>query len=285
MQMTVKQFFKTFNSDDVCLQHLFDVRYGQGHICPSCNTSVKWYKITSRPVYSCRKCGYHIHPAAGTIFEDSRTSLQSWFYAMYLFSVTRHGVSAKELQRQLGVTYKCAWRMGHKIREYMGFVDGETPLSGTVEVDETYIGGIKKGGKRGRGAEGKTVLFGMLEKDGDIMTKVVENVRRGTLYPHIEENIEKGSTIHSDELRSYATLSKQGYNHETVNHGAGEYVKNDAHVNGLEGFWSQFKKSVNGTHIHISQKHLSKYAKEFEYRFNSRKHPEKMFFELLNSFE
>ncbi|MDA0782806.1 MAG: IS1595 family transposase [Proteobacteria bacterium] len=177
---TIQQFFKQFPDDTTCLKHLFDVRYGQEHTCSNCNTQSKWYRLANRPVYSCGKCGNHIHPTAGTLFEGSRTSLQLWFFAIYLFTKTRSGVSAKELQRQLGVTYKCAWRMGHEIRQHMGFVDGNAPLDGEIEVDVTYIGGHREG-KRGRGAEGKTILFGMLDRDGDIMTKVVADTKGVTL--------------------------------------------------------------------------------------------------------
>ena len=203
---------------------------------------------------------------------------------MYLFTTSRHGVAAKELQRQLGVTYKCAWRMAHEIRKYMAEVDGETALGGAVEADETYVGGKRSGGKRGRGAPGKTVVFGMLERDGDVMANVVPNVRKKTLQPIIKENVEKGSTVHTDELKSYSGLSKAGYEHETVNHGAGEYVDGDCHVNGLEGFWARLKLSIRGTHVHVSKKHLQKYVKEFEFRYNLRKQSHLMFDRLLSSF-
>ena len=203
---------------------------------------------------------------------------------MYLFTMTRHGVAAKELQRQLGVTYKTAWRMGHEIRKFMVKVDGEWPLVGTVEMDETYVGGKKSGGKRGRGTPGKTVVFGMLERDGDIMTKVVPNVRKKTLQPIIKKNVEKGSTVHTDELKSYTGLSKPGYEHETVNHGAGEYVDGDCHINGIEGFWARLKLSIRGTHVYVSKKHRQTYVKEFEYRYNMRKNPGQMFDRLLSAF-
>ena len=141
---TIQQFFKRFSSDDVCLKHLFDVRFGQNHNCPKCLKDSKWYPIKAERAFSCGNCGHHLQPTVGTIFEDSKTSLQLWFYAIYLFTTTRSGVSAKELQRQLGITYKCAWRMGHKIREHMAEVDGDDKLGGVVEVDETYIGGKQK---------------------------------------------------------------------------------------------------------------------------------------------
>lgn len=282
--ITLRQFFKQFPDDQSCLEHLFNVRFGQGYKCPKCEREAKWYPIKSERAYSCQWCGHHIHPTVGTLFEKSRTSLQLWFYAIYLFTTTRHGVSGKELQRQLGVTYKCAYRMGQQIREHMANVDGESPLSGHVEIDETYIGG-KRPGKRGRGADGKAVIFGMMQRDGDVMTHVVPDVKRKTLHPIINANVETGSTISTDELRSYNGLAQSGYVHNTVNHGSGEYVNADTHVNSMEGYWAHLKKSIRSTHIHVSEKHLAKYAKEFEYRFNSRKNPEQMFPELISTFQ
>lgn len=280
---TVKEFFKLFPSDEVCLDHIMQTTYGKQSECPKCKKKTKFHRVSSQRAYVCQWCGQHVYPCVGTPFHNSRTSLQSWFYAMYLFTTTRNGVSAKELERQLGVTYKCAWRMGHEIRKYMAEVDGEDMLSGVVEVDETYVGG-KRPGKRGRGADGKTVVFGMMEKDGDIMTQVVPNVKGKTLMPIIKDNVEAGTEIQTDELPSYRGLDNQGYDHNTVNHGVGEYVEGDTHVNSVEGFWGHLKKGISSTHIHVSGKHLGKYAKEFEYRYNSRKNPAEMFPELLNSF-
>ena len=284
MTFTVTDFFRQFPTDDACLEHLWNIRFGDEVECAKCGKVGRFYRLRKEPAYSCPRCGHHIHPMVGTPFAKSRTPLQKWFYAMYLFTTTRHGVAAKELQRQLGVTYKCAWRMGHELRKYMAQVDGETPLGGIVEVDETYIGGKRSGGKRGRGAPNKTVVFGMLERGGDVMTKVVPNVRKNTLQPIIKGNVEQGSTVHTDELKSYSGLSKAGFEHETVNHGAGEYVDGDCHVNGFEGFWARLKLSIRGTHVHVSRKHLQKYVKEFEYRYNMRRHPVRMFDRLLAAF-
>ena len=280
---TVTEFFRQFPDDDACLDHLFSVRFGAEHECPKCGGSGHWHRLNKIPAYTCN-CGHHIHPMVGTPFEKSRTPLQKWFYAMYLFTTTRHGVAAKELQRQLGVTYKTAWRMGHELRKFMAKTDGEWPLRGAVEADETYIGGRTSGGMRGRGAPNKTVVFGMLERDGDVMAKVVPNVQKKTLQPIIEENVVAGSTVHTDELKSYGGLSKAGFEHETVNHGAGEYVDGDCHVNGIEGFWARLKLSIRGTHVHVSRKHLQTYVKEFEYRYNMRKNPDLMFDRLLAAF-
>lgn len=282
-QFTIQDFYKRFPTDDACIEHLMAIRYGSILTCPKCDKTGKFSKLSGVPAYSCAWCGHHIHPMVGTPFAKSRTSLQKWFYAMYLFTTTRHGVPARELQRQLGVTLKTAWRMGHQIRKYMAKIENDNPTSGIFEIDETMVGG-KKPGKRGRGASGKTVVFGILEKAGDIALNVVSDVKRKTLYPIIEENIVKGSTIQSDELHSYSTLQEEGYVHKTVNHGIKEYVKGDIHVNGLEGFWSQLKRSIQGTHIHVSGRHLSKYLGEFKYRYNMRKLPQFMFNQLLLSF-
>ena len=282
--LTVTDFFARFPTHDACLDYLMNARYGEMVTCPNCAREGKFHRVKKRQVYECAWCGHQVSPMAGTPFERSRTPLQKWFYALYLFTTTRHGVAAKELQRQLGVTYKTAWRMAHEIRKYMAKVDGEHPLDGEVEADETYIGGRTTGGKRGRGAPNKTVVFGMLERDGDVMANVVPNVRMKTLQPIIEENVVAGSTVHTDELKSYNGLSKAGFEHETVNHGAGEYVDGDCHVNGIEGFWARLKLSIRGTHVHVSQKHLQKYVKEFEFRHNMRRHPDQMFDRLLASF-
>ncbi len=286
---TFYQFQRRFPDDEACLHHLMVTRYGSTETdCPKCGQHGKFYRLTRDRAYLCQHCKHHIYPCVGTPMERSRTPLHKWFYAIYLFSTSRHGVSAKELQRQLGVTYKTAWRMSHLIRKHMADTDGEWPLGGSgggdVEADETYVGGKRSGGKRGRGAPGKIVVFGMLERGWDIMMKVVQNVRKRTLQPIIKQNVEKGSAVHTDELKSYNGLSKDGYGHETVNHGAGEYVDGDCHVNGLEGFWARLKLSIRGTHVHVSKKHLQKYVKEFEYRYNRRKRPERIFGDLVANF-
>lgn len=284
MTYNVLEFMKQFPDDSTCLEHLFVTRFGEVSeaSCPKCGEIGKIKRLKKLPAYTCN-CGHHIHPMKDTPFQRSTTPLQKWFYAMYLFTTSRHGVPAKELQRQLGVTYKTAWRIGHEIRKYMGIIDGDNSLSGTVEADETYIGGKRKG-KRGRGASGKTVVFGMLERDGDVMTKIIPNARREVLHGHIIENVVEGTEMQTDEWPAYRGLDNMGYTHKTVEHGAGEYVREGVHVNAIEGFWSQIKRSIRGTHIHVSPKHMSKYLGEFEYRYNMRKSPELMFSRLLAAF-
>ena len=282
---TFYEFQRQFPDDEACLRHIMVRRYGGTEIdCPKCGQHAKFYRLTRDRAYLCQYCKHHIYPCAGTFMHRTHLPLHKWFYAMFLFTMTRHGVSAKELQRQLDVSYPTAWRMGHLIRKHMADADGEWPLGGAVEADETYVGGKRSGGKRGRGAPNKTIVFGMLERGGDIMANVVPNVRKLTLQPIIAENVEPGSTVHTDELSSYSGIDQAGYRHETVNHGLGEYVSGDSHVNAVEGFWARLKLSIRGTHVHVSRKHLQKYVKEFEFRYNRRKRPGTMFGDLVARF-
>jgi len=284
---TIRELFKQFPDDETCLQHLFDVRFGQGHTCPSCERPSNWYRIKAERAYSCQWCGYHLHPTVGTPFALTRTPLQLWFYAIFLFTTTRNGVAAKELQRQLGVTYKTAWRMAGLIREHMANVDGDMLLGGSgqvVEIDETLIGGSIEG--MGSGYKGnKSAVVGLLERGGEVVTKVVTSRHREPMERLVQDNVSLGSTVATDEFGSYRRLDALGYNHVTVRHNKGQFTThNGGGVNSIEGFWAQLKRMVNGTHIHVSGKHLWKYAKEAEYRFNRRDNPSLMLSELLTTF-
>ena len=178
------QFQRQFPDDEACLRQIMISRYGGLEFdCPACGVHGKFYRMTRDRAYECQHCRHHLFPCVGTPMHRTHLPLHKWFYAMYLFSISRHGVAAKELERQLEIPYKTAWRMAHEIRKYMAEVDGETPLGGDIEADETYVGGRTTGGKRGRGAPNKTVVFGMLERDGDVMANVVPNVRKKTLQP------------------------------------------------------------------------------------------------------
>lgn len=282
MKFTIQHFRKRFPTDDACLEELMRLRYGETSDCPDCHKAIKFHRVRGRRCYECQWCGYQVYPTQGTPFEKTTTPLSSWFYVIYLMTATRSGVSAKEVERQLGVTYKCAWRMCHQIRLLMG-MNGGMKLSGHVEADETYIGGKTKGGKRGRGAENKTVVFGMLERGGDVKSKVVPNAGSIALHGHIVENIEPKSTISTDEWVAYKKLNQMGFNHGTVNHGAKEWVRGEHHTNSIEGFWSRLKLSIRGTHVHVSRKHLQKYVDEFAFRYNNRAEPALMFDAALSS--
>jgi transposase-like protein len=220
---------------------------------------------------------------AGTPFEKSRTPLRKWFYAMYLFTTSRHGVPAKELQRQLGVTYKTAWRMGHEIRKYMTETDGDGMYGGHVEMDETYIGGQSE--DQSMKFKDKSVVFGILERNGYVQTYVIPDRKVKTIGPIIKKRVNKNAIVSTDEATCYRFMKKAGYDyHGKVCHEYGEYVKGIHHTNGIEGYWSRLKASIRGTHIHVSKKHLPKYLGEFEYRYNMRKSPSWMFERLLGAF-
>ncbi len=273
---SVREFFAEFSSDDACLTRIMEVRYGLRHVCEKCGKDSTFHKIEGRRAYACAACGDHVYPCAGTIFQDSRTPLQTWFYAIYLFIATRHGVSGKELQRTLGVTYKTAWRIGHQIRDLMTKADGFEMLKGHVEIDEAYVGG-RRSGKVGRGAAGKTIVMGFKERGGRMETKIIPNIKTATLREAVFGTVEPGSRVSTDELLSYNLLAGAGFDHETVRHGRKEYARGETHVNSFEGFWKIFKDSINSTHIHISPKHMDRYLGEFSFRSNHRQMRNAMF--------
>jgi transposase len=198
--------------------------------------------------------------------------------------MSRHGVPAKELQRQFGVTYKTAWRMGHEIRKYMAQVDGNDPLSGHVEVDETYIGGRVRGKGRGLQMENKSVIVGMVQRGGELMMFATDRIRKRQIHGAIRQNVKGGTYISADDSPIYDDLHGHGYRVGRVNHTAMEWVRGVVHTNTIEGVWSMVKRSIRGTHIAVSRKHLWKYLAEFEYRWNMRKRPDLMLDRLLQSF-
>ncbi|MBA7582414.1 IS1595 family transposase ISSpo3 [subsurface metagenome] len=279
MKFTITNFREMFPNDDVCLKTIMHIRYGNIKKCPKCKKETKFHRVKKRTCYECQWCGYQIYPTKGTIFEKTTTPLNLWFYAIYLMTATRSGVSAREIHRQLGVTYKCAWRIAHQIRSLMGN-NLHVKFSGNVEIDDTYIGGKGKG-KRGRGAEKKTIVLGILERKGDVKGEVVKNMKKDTITPIIKDNIITGARISTDEFSSYRNLKKEGYFHDYVKHSIKEYVKGDCHIQSIEGFWSRLKNSISGTHIWVSKKHLQKYIDEFAFRYNQRGNGNFMFFELL----
>lgn len=284
-EFSVRQFFARFPNEEACLEHIMAVRFGGTKIaCPKCGVENQFHKLRDRRVYACGECLFQIAPTANTILHDTRTSLVSWFYAMYLFCTTRHGVSGKELQRQLGVTYKCAYRMGMQIRKLTEKAQSfDALLSGHVELDEAYLGGRTSGGKRGRGAPKKTIVMGLASRDGKMKAAVIPNIKMETLRGVVLDNVEVGSTVSTDELYSYNLLARDGYKHGVVKHGKKEYAHYDYrsgetfHVNTVEGFWRLFKASIRSTHVHVSSKYMQRYANEFTFRANNRQRVNGMF--------
>jgi transposase len=270
MRYTVKTFNERFPDDDSCLDYMFEQAYRSRIACPKCGiVEPSYYRVKNRKCYECKDCGNQIHPLANTIFHKSSTSLKDWFYVIYLFSVAKNGVSAKEIERHLGVTYKCAWRIAKQVRELMN--ESTAPLSGTVETDETYIGGRKRG--RDITFQGKEAVFGMVERKGKVQAMHVKTVGARVLLPKLRENIAVGTIVYSDQARVYSTLKHLGYIHASVNHSMGEYGRGVVHTNTIEGFWGQLKRSVDGTYHCVSPKYLQSYVNEFVYRYNYRLQP------------
>lgn len=275
-KFTIKQFNLKFPNDTACLEFIFKTRYPEGGKCV-CGKIDCFYPVSGRRSYACSYCGAQISPCASTIFHKSETSLKSWFFAMFLMSSAKNGVAAKELERQIGVTYKTAWRMAHQIRKLMN--SPSSSLSGIVEADETFVGGLSKNmsaKKRkqkitGTGGTNKTAIVGLLERGGDVKAMVTDNVRSETLIPHMVASVVPGSTVCTDEWCGYNAVPYVGFVHAKIAHGQGEYVRAEIHTNSIEGFWSQLKRSINGTFHHVSKKHLQKYVNEFVYRYNRRK--------------
>ena len=275
---TLASFWKQFPDENACLEFIKNARWPNGITCARCERVTNHFRIAGRKVYSCEFCAAHISPTAHTIFHKSSTPLRFWFHAIFSMALTRTGVSAKQLEREIGVTYKTALRMLDQIHKLM--TQGDISLFGEVEVDETYVGG-KHRKKRGRGAEGKTIVFGMLERGGRVVVKVVPNVSARTLLPMIQEHVLPGTTVYTDELGSYNRLSRLGYPHQSVRHRAKQYVDGNAHINGLEGLWGNIKRSIDGIHHAVSPEYLQAYLDSYVFRFNHRFDDTPMFLQLL----
>jgi len=285
---TFKQFQAEYPDDEACLRRLMDLRYGGTEIvCPACGVETSFHPMTNRRAFACKDCGHHIYPCAGSIFHKSSTKLSIWFFAMYLMTSTRHGVAAKEIQRQTGVTYKTAWRICHELRRLMASADyhanKDQPLSGHVEIDETILGSPQTHDDRRRKGSNKQFIMGLVERDGRIIAGPIPDVTMHTVDPIVRENVKPGSTISTDELRSYNRLG-DAYIHGRVNHKQEEYVRGVHHTNTLEGHWGHFKRAIRGTHVSVSPQHLWKYVAEFSYRRNYRHSHVAMFNLLMAAF-
>jgi transposase len=286
-KFTFKEFQVEYPNDAACLAKLMEVNYGGTEItCPGCGVEkAQFHAMNTRKAFACQECGHHIYPCAGTIFNKSKTPLTKWFFAMYLLTSTRSGVAAKELERALGVTYKCAWRMAHELRKLMTNADYGGPLSGHVEIDETWVGGVRRKGGKGQGKRRskKTIIMGMVERDGMLRAGPVPDDDKFTMKPIILENVKPGGVITTDGHLAYVDLG-QTFKHTAINHAAGEYARGIHHTNTIAGHWSQLKRSIKGTHVHISAKHAWKYIGEFNFRRNYRASHYGMFTRLVAAF-
>lgn len=274
-----------FPDDAACLEYLVAQLYPDGIYCPKCERVTKHHREAGRPSYECQYCGHHEHPMKGTIFEGSATSLKLWFDAIYLMASTRCGISAKQLERELGVTYKTAYRIFKQIRSMLG-TDG-TLLGGTVELDEMYHGGKDKWKHEakkphaGRGAVTKTPVFGAAQRGikndkgkftthGKVSAVVVPDTTADTLISQAKVKVLPASSVFTDECRSYNDLGGLGYVHGRVNHSQGVYVRGDVHTNTIEGFWATVRRGIGGTYHAVSTKYLQTYLDEYSFRYNNR---------------
>jgi transposase len=272
VKYTITQFLQDYPNEDACLDELFRNAYGEMPFCPKCGVvSPKYHKVKKRKSYACQDCGNQIYPLAGTIFAYSKTSLVLWFYALYLFSTSRNGVAARELQRQLGVTYKTAWRMARQIRLLMG--QDTEKLSGIVEADEAYIGGRRRSSNR---YSNKTPLLGVVERKGRVRVVATDHASASTAIPFLRGNVEQGATLNTDESRIYSR-AKRYFEHDTVQHGTYEFVRDDTYTNSIEGFWGLLKPSLTGTHRAVSKAYLQQYVNEHAWRYNHRKSDQSLY--------
>jgi transposase len=285
-RFTINDFNEQFFDNDACLDWLMEQRYPDSRaICSYCKVERKHHRIATKKAYACDHCGTYISPMAGTIFEKSSTSLRLWFYAMYLMSATRCGISAKQIQRECGVTYKTAWRMFKQIRTLMA---EDLILSGPVEMDETFHGAPKKNQRATKRIEGKykdkQPIFGIVERKGRVITRVVDDVKEKTLMPIIAERVLPKSVVYTDSYSSYDNVRWMGHNykHERINHTAGIYVMGHVHTQTIEGFWSLLKRGIEGVYHSVSTKYLQSYCDEYSFRYNRRMDNQPMFKSLLD---
>lgn len=287
-RMSVMDFMREFPDDAACLEWLWRERFspdGEHAHCPKCDRErrFKKYNAKGRHSWTCTACGHHVSATAGTIYHKSSTSLQLWFHAMFLMASTRCGISAKQLEREIGVNYKTALRMFHKIREELMGQDDDEPLSGAVEADETWISPRRPRNsvKRARiqagvvhkntpHSIGYPMVFGAVERGGRVRAEVTPDSRKATLERKVREYVIPESLIYTDEWIGYSGLGKSGYRHRRIRHTANVYVEGDVHTQTIDGFFGMLKDALRGVHHGVSEKWLQGYVNEYAWRWNNR---------------
>jgi len=278
------KFFQMFPDEESArkyFEELFWGEDGKDRFCPHCGSFSTYNSTHPTMPYRCRGCRKHFSVRTGTMLAESNIPLRKWLLAVYLLTINLNGVSSLKLARDLEVTQKTAWFLGHRIRKSFD-KQSDNPLLAPIEVDECYVGGLEKNkhqykrtkGTQGKSTKTKSAVVGIKSRvDKKVKVKVAESVDSKTLEGIIDNTVDSGSTIYTDENKSYSGLSKKGYNHETVNHGVGEYIKEQVHTNGMESFWSMFKRGHTGIYHYMSKKHLQRYIDEYAGRHNNRPLP------------
>ena len=263
-----------FDTDAECRAYLEQLRWPNGVECPRCQSN-SISRIKARKVLECNTCRYQFSATAGTLFHDSHLPLPKWFLAIFLITESRKGMSALQLKRLLKVSYKTAWYLSHRIREAMK-EQNPTPLSGTIECDEMYVGGTHRAGR----ADGrktwrlkKATVLGALQRGGPIRLRTSKGTDRATLKSFIRECAPNPKRIYTDAYSNYGGIGDHDTAHEIVDHGRHEYVRGDVHTNSIESAFGLFKRAIVGSFHQVSHKHLDRYLDEFEFRFNNRKNP------------
>jgi len=286
---TYAEFVKEYPNDDVCLEKIFEMTYGKMERCPKCKKCTKKYvRVNGRKAFQCPKCYNQLYPCVGTIFERCRIPLAHWFYALFIFSVSKNGLSAHELARAIGVSPKTALRMLKRIRQFI--YNDESMLTGAVQIDETFVGGKNKNRhqkkkvpySQGRSCKDKVPVLGMIEMStGRAIAMVIPNVTKEVLHPALLEHIEQGSILLTDEYRGYTGLGRY-YHREMCNHRRKQFTCGDASTNAVENLWSCLKRTLHGSYISVSKKYLHLYVKEAIFKYNFKDSPN-MFYDLFHS--
>src|SRR5580693_7804372 len=279
---------KAFPDDAACLKWLKIYLYPNGIDCKVCGRVTKHHQMTSRRSYSCDECGHHVHPTAGTIFHKSPTKLTTWFYAIYLMAQTRCGISAKQIQRETGVTYKTAWRMFKQIRSMLNETENAPKLGGSkkpVEVDEMYFGGKQRMQGRACTADkkAKTPVVGIVQRKGSVRAFVTADVKKDTVQGLIKEHVLPSNLVFTDDYSVYDGLGGTQYNyyHRRIRHSEKVYVAGDVHTQTIEGFWSLVKNGIKGVYHSVGRHYLQSYLNEYSFRYNRRFDVQPMFLSLL----